>query len=176
MAKNGDEAVDPAKGKSKLKLIVIIVVAVLLAAALAVGGTLWLLPSDQDGADDKAEAQEQFEPSHYYAMSGPFIVTVSDKPADGESSNGRSNRSHHLQIYLALQSRDEAALAAAETNAPLLKDRLRTLFSSQDFSEMLTLAGKKRLAKDTATLVNKVLSDEGAPPIDGVLFTNFVLQ
>jgi flagellar FliL protein len=109
-------------------------------------------------------------------MSDPFIVTVIDKPDAGESEQGRNTKQHHMQIFAALQSRDKASLAAAETHSPLLRSRLRTLFGSQDFSEMQSLDGKQQLAAEAAKTVNTVLSGEGAPPIERVLFTNFVLQ
>ncbi|WP_111497722.1 flagellar basal body-associated FliL family protein [Marinobacter bohaiensis] len=156
-------------GKGKLKLIILLVVVILLAVGLSVAGTLWFLKSGDDGAeadaDSEAETAEVFEPSHYYSMSKPFIVTL--------ASEGRQR---YMQIFVALQSRDQAALDAAQTHMPLIRSRLLTLFGAQDFQAMQTPEGKEALLQKGVETVNQVLEQEGAEPVDHILFENFVLQ
>lgn len=166
MAENAEQA--PA-GKGKLKLIIGLVVVVLLAIGLSVAATLWFLSADSGAAADDAaaetEAEPAFAPSHYYSISKPFIVTLA---AEG--------RQRYMQIFVALQSSNPEALDAAQTHMPLIRSRLLTLFGSQDFQAMQTPEGKKALLEEGVATVNTVLEQEGAEPIDRILFENFVLQ
>ncbi|WP_148862338.1 flagellar basal body-associated FliL family protein [Marinobacter fonticola] len=167
MAENTEQA--PAGKKGKLKLIIGLVVVIVLAVALSIGGTLWFLQSGddaetQDGDADTAAA-EAFEPSLYYSLDKPFIVTLASE-----------ERQRYMQIFVALQSRNQAALDAAQTHMPLLRSRLLTLFGAQDFQAMQTPEGKQALLEEALSTVNTVLEQEGAEPIDHILFENFVLQ
>ncbi|MAA63222.1 MAG: flagellar basal body protein FliL [Alteromonadaceae bacterium] len=167
MAENKENA--PAGGKSKLKLIIILTLVVLMAVGLSVAGTYWLLKGDSDSGSDAADsdepAEEVFVPSRYLTIEKPFIVTLT---ADG--------RQRYMQIFVAFQSRDQAALDAAETHMPLIRSRLLSLFGGQDFAAMQTVEGKQQLLADTLAAVNGVLEQEGASPVDRILFENFVLQ
>ncbi|MGP4844934.1 flagellar basal body-associated FliL family protein [Marinobacter sp. 1Y8] len=167
MAENKESA--PEGGKSKLKLIIILTLVVLLAIGLSVAGTYWLLKGDSDSGSDTAEsdepAEEVFVPSQYLTIEKPFIVTLS---ADG--------RQRYMQIFVAFQSRDQAALDTAEKHMPLIRSRLLSLFGGQDFAAMQTVEGKQQLLTDTLAAVNGVLEQEAASPIDRILFENFVLQ
>lgn len=166
MAENTEQA--PAGKKGKLKLIIGLAVIIVLAVALSIMGTLWFLKSDEGAAkegDAETEAAEVFKPSLYYSIDKPFIVTLSS----GE-------RQRYMQIFVALQSRNQAALDAAQTHMPLIRSRLLTLFGAQDFQTMQTQAGKQKLLDEALATVNAVLEQEGAEPIDHILFENFVLQ
>lgn len=166
MAENTEQA--PAGKKGKLKLIIGLVVIIVLAVALSIVGTLWFLKSDEGAAADgetEAAAEEAFKPSLYYSIEKPFIVTLS---TDG--------RQRYMQIFVALQSRNQAALDSAQTHMPLIRSRLLTLFGAQDFQAMQTPEGKQKLLNEALATVNTVLEQEGAEPIDRILFENFVLQ
>ncbi|ROU01758.1 flagellar basal body protein FliL [Marinobacter sp. R17] len=168
MAENTEQA--PAGGgKGKLKLIIGLVLIIILAVGLSVAGTLWFLKSDDGAAADEAAADETAEPafqsSHYYAITKPFVVTLS---TDG--------RQRYMQIFLALQSRNQGALDVAQANMPLIRSRLLTLFGGQDFQAMQTPEGKEKLLQETLDTINGILAEEGGEPIDHVLFENFVLQ
>lgn len=168
MAENAEQAPE-GKGKGKLKLIIGLVVVVILAVGLSIAGTLWFLKSDDSAAADEAtaeaDAEPAFAPSHYYSITKPFIVTLSTE-----------GRQRYMQIFVALQSRNPEALDAAQTHMPLIRSKLLTLFGSQDFQAMQTPEGKQSLLDEGVATVNGVLEQEGAEPIDRILFENFVLQ
>lgn len=166
MAENTEQA--PAGKKGKLKLIIGLVVIIVLAVALSIAGTLWFLKSDNGEADDveaETPAAEEFKPSLYYSIDKPFIVTLSTE-----------GRQRYMQIFVALQSPNQAALDAAQTHMPLIRSRLLTLFGAQDFQAMQTQEGKQKLLDEALATVNAVLEQEGAEPIEYILFENFVLQ
>ncbi len=164
MAENTEAA--PATGKSKLKLILMLVVVVLLAVGLSVAGTLWFLQSSDGSAGTAEEAQEQtFQPSQYHVMEKPLVATL--------QSEGRQR---YAQVYLAFAARDPAALAAVDVHMPLIRSQLLSLLGAQSFGELRTVAGRDALIQAMLTEVNQILEGEGEPPVEQVLFRNFVLQ
>ncbi|PAV27372.1 flagellar basal body protein FliL [Tamilnaduibacter salinus] len=169
MAENNEEqAAEGGKKKGKLKLIIGLVVLLALAIGLSVMGTLWFLggSSDSGSEAENGESQEPaHQPSHYSSLEEPFIVSL---------SSGQGQR--YMQVFVALQSRDQSALDAAKTHQPVIRSRLRTLFANQAFDAMQTPDGVSQLLTESTAAVNEVLKQEGAPAIDRVLFTNFVVQ
>ncbi|MDX1633475.1 MAG: flagellar basal body-associated FliL family protein [Marinobacter sp.] len=166
MAENNEAAAAPAK-KSKLKLIILLVVVVLLAVGLSVAGTLWFLQSSggsEEGTEAVAE-EEVFQPSQYYVMDKALVATL--------QSEGRQR---YGQIYLAFAARDPAALAAVEKHMPLLRSQLLSLLGAQSFTDLRTVAGRDALIEAMLTQVNETLAAENEPPIEQILFRNFVLQ
>lgn len=165
MAENNQAA--PAPAKSKLKLIILLVVSILLAVGLSVAGTLWFLQSSggAEGSSDDVTEEVVFEPSQYYVMDKALVATL--------QSEGRQR---YGQIYLAFSARDAAALAAVEKHMPLLRSQLLSLLGAQGFTDLRTVAGRDALIEAMLVQVNETLAAEGEPPVEQILFRNFVLQ
>ena len=65
----------------------------------------------------------------------------------------------------------------AQHNVPALRNRLLLLFSSQDFEEVRTIAGRERLRLQSLKAVNDVLDlDSRGDRVEDVYFTAFVIQ
>jgi flagellar FliL protein len=168
MAENTGKENAPAPAKSKLKLIVLLVVVIILAIGLSVAGTFWFLgPSAQDTteSDEPEEVAVVFEPSQYYVIRKPLVSTVQSEA-----------RQRYAQIYLAFAARDKEALEAVELHLPLVRNRLLSVLNSQRFTEIQTPAGRDKLISDMLSAVNQTLEKEGEPPVEQILFRNFVLQ
>lgn len=170
MAENNDEQTAAGgKKKGRLKLIIGLVLLLALAIGLSVLGTLWFLGGDTGfGGSEKDSAESEtptYQPSHYSSFEEPFIVSL---------SSGEGQR--YMQVFVALKSRDQSALDAAQTHQPVIRSRLRTLFATQAFDAMQTPEGVDQLLSESTATVNEVLKQEGAPAVDRVLFTNFVVQ
>ena len=168
MADNNASEAAPAK-KGKLKLILLIVLVVILAIALSVAGTLWFLGGSLASGDhDEAatgEVEESFVPSTYADIEKALVTTI--------QSEGRQR---YAQAYLSFEARNPDALAAAQLHLPLIRSQLVMVLSNSDFTELQTPEGRRALAERMLATVNKVLEREGQPPIERVLFRNFVVQ
>lgn len=161
-----------AKPAGKMKLIIIIVIAVLLAIGLSVGGTLFFLGKDDDGADKaKAEAAAASAapvklPAIYEELAPAFVVNFNHQ-----------GRARYMQVSVALMTRDQAALDALKVHMPVLRNRLVMLFSGQDFASLITPVGKEMLRQQATASVQELEQKEtGKVSVEQVLFTNLVLQ
>ncbi|WP_166265160.1 flagellar basal body-associated FliL family protein [Marinobacter caseinilyticus] len=164
MADNDAPAAAPKK--SKLKLILLLTTVVVLAIGLSIAGTLWFLNGADDDVEMPVEAAEVvFEPSQYYVIDKPLVATL--------KSEGRQR---YVQVHIALEATDSVALDAANKHLPLLRSRLLSVLGSKSFQEIQTVAGRDQLIGDLLTTVNQVLEREGEPPVQSILFRNYVLQ
>ena len=161
------EQVAPANKKNKLKLIVIVAAVLLVVIALTVGGTWFFLTKDRSVPEEAvASAVTVKQPALYESLMPPFVVNFH---ADG--------RTRYMQVSLALMARDPQQLAALKVHMPALRNQLVMLFSSQDFSELNAPLGLDMLKqKVTATVQELAMTEVGAPVVEQVLFTNFVMQ
>lgn len=119
----------------------------------------------KDGKEKEDKKSKEDKPS-YYKFSPAFIVNI--------PSNGRLR---FLQIEVQLMAKNEDELKNIEAYAPVIRNDLITLFSSQNYDDMLTPDGKDNLRKSALTVSRKILKENtGKPSVEQVLFTNFVTQ
>lgn len=158
-------------GGGKLKLIIFIVLGLLLVAGGSVGVT-WFLLKDAGGAvkEESAPAAEPAVPVRqealYEVLTPAFVVNFKYE-----------GKAHYMQVSVALMGRDPLAMGSLKEHMPLLRNRLVTLFSSQDFGTLITPAGKEILRQQATIAVQELAQKElGKVVIEQVLFTGFVLQ
>lgn len=126
-----------------------------------------------EGKESKEETKESKhgEKKHgdapsYYKFSPAFIVNI--------PSNGRLR---FLQVEVQLMAKTEDELKTIEAYAPVIRNDLITLFSSQNYDDLLTPDGKENLRKSSLAVSRKILKENtGKPCVEQVLFTNFVTQ
>ncbi len=168
MAEDNTPAQAPPR-KGKLKLIIILTLLVLLAIGLSVLGTLWFMGADIPGLSSDAaqpeETEEVFVPSGYTVLDKALVTTLE---AEG--------RPRYAQVYVALEAKDQEALAAASLHMPLVRSQLLGVLAGSDFMELQTPEGREKLAEQMLVAANAVLEQEGEPPLQRVLFRNFVVQ
>lgn len=180
-AATADVPAAPAKKGGMLKLIVIAVI-VLAAAG---GGAFFYLgkkapaaTAEQAEGDEHAAADEHGEakPDEHGAAKGAasadfsplapqFVVNLNDEEA-----------MRFLQVEVQVIAKKTSAMDAVKGNDPIVRNRLMLLFSSQTYHELLTRSGKEKLQTEALAEINKVLDEHKKPHIDGVVFTNFVMQ
>ena len=155
--------------KGKLKFIVILTLLVLLAIGLSIVGTLWFagveIPGLSGGETPPEEVEEVFVPSGYTVLEKALVTTVQ---ADG--------RQRYAQVYVALEAKNQNALDAARLHMPLVRSQLLSVLAGMDFFELQTPDGRKQMAEQMLVAANSVLAQEGGPPLERVLFRNFVVQ
>lgn len=101
----------------------------------------------------------------FFALAPQFVVNLNDPEA-----------MRFLQVEVQVVSRKAAATEAVKLNDPLVRNRLMLLFSSQTYHALLTREGKEKLQAEALAEINKMLDEQKKPHVNGVVFTNFVMQ
>jgi flagellar FliL protein len=149
--------------KSSNKLI-IIVAAALLGVGIGAIGVYFMVGGSEPG--EAASAEPEVAPTIYEKVEKPFIVNFQAKGKD-----------RYLQIDVTFKGKDQKAMDLLAKHAPVIKNDLNQLFSSQKLEELQTDEGRQALVKEATKVVQAFLEKEtGSPGIDMVLFTNFVMQ
>ncbi|MFT5721066.1 MAG: flagellar FliL protein [Motiliproteus sp.] len=160
-------------GKSKKKspkLFIIIGFTVVLLVGVA--GALWFL----FGANLESEGSEPVVEVRQEAIYVK-LRTLGGKPSFIANLPEKSGRQRFLQIYAEAMTREQSVADALAKHMPLVIHELSRLYSSQDFSELQTAAGKERLRQVSGQKVQEVLEREiQRPGVEEVFFTNFVMQ
>ncbi|AEF53869.1 flagellar basal body-associated FliL family protein [Marinomonas posidonica] len=169
MAEEDGLDVGSEEGKSggKKKLIIIIALVVLLLGGGA--AAYFLMFSGSDSPVDPAEAEAAAlanEPSIYLTLEPAFTIDMMV-----------NDRQRYVQLNMTIKSKNEEQMEAVTSHMPLIRNSLVLLFSSQSFDELKTTEGKEALKLAALDSINGILEQEtGQGGIDGVLFTNFVMQ
>jgi flagellar FliL protein len=152
-------------GKSKLIIIILVVVLLLGGAGAA---AFFLLATPEEETAEGGEVAEEVvakAPAKYVKMK-PITVNFTE-----------NKKQRFVQISPSLMSRDPAMILAVEENMPLIQNSLLMLFQSQEFADLKTQEGRKKLREQALTEVQKVMHDEiGQDAVERVLFTGFIIQ
>lgn len=101
----------------------------------------------------------------YYAIDPPLVVNFEDSAAV-----------RFLQITVELMARDQKAIDGVQKNVPLIRNNLLLLISNRDYKTLMSREGKEKLRQEALAEVRNISKKEGAPPVDDLLFTSFVVQ
>jgi len=113
------------------------------------------------GKGEEAEAKGEI----YYAIDPPLVVNFEDGAAV-----------RFLQISMEAMSKDQKAIDSVTKNVPLIRNNLLLIMSNRDYQGLMSREGKEKLRQEALAEVRAVTKKEGAPPIDDLLFTSFVVQ
>lgn len=172
----GEEASEEGSG-GKRKLILLIVGAVLLLG-LGIGGGVFvgtMMAEDSNSAENVVADEEEEEDSgrkkkddrhNIYITVGKLLAAV-----EHEGST------RYIQAEVDLVGYEKTVMDDAQHNVPALRNRLLLLFSSQNFDDVRTIAGRERLRVESLKAVNDVLElDPKGDRVEDVYFTAFVIQ
>jgi len=101
----------------------------------------------------------------YYAIDPPLVVNFEDSTAV-----------RFLQVTVEFMARDQKAIDGVQKNVPLIRNNLLLLISNRDYKTLMTREGKEKLRQEALNEVRNITKKEGAPPVDDLLFTSFVVQ
>ncbi len=88
-----------------------------------------------------------------------------------------ADKTRFLQVDVELMVKNSSGVENIEAYAPIIRNDLIILFSTQRYEDLLTLEGKELLRKKALETVQKVMKQNtGDTTVDQVLFTNFVSQ
>ena len=185
LKKSGGDDAPPAKdaeeleegGGGKRKLLMLIGAAVLMlgvgaGAGFFAGGMMKDDPAVAEGAEAEEVEEEEEEPEprekrhSIYVTVGKLLAAVEHKGS-----------TRYIQAEVDLVGYSKEIMDDAQHNVPALRNRLLLLFSSQDFEEVRTIAGRERLRLQSLKAVNDVLElGPKGDRIEDVYFTAFVIQ
>jgi flagellar FliL protein len=141
-------AAEPSAAKPKKKLL-LIAAAVVVASALAGGGVWYFMKGKPAGDEEKSNKTVSTVP--IFVPLDPFTVNLQREQGDQVLQVGLS-----LKIYNAdLPEKVKAAM-------PEIRSSLLLLLSSKHASELVSVAGKKKLANEIIVAVDTILGI--APP------------
>lgn len=154
----------PERGRGKL---LIIGAGVLLLIGIAGGAAYYFLHESAMQAEaNEASAVPAHKPALYLNLRPDFIV---NSTAVGQR--------RYLQTNVAVMARDQAAIDAVNTHAPIIRSAIINLLADEDFMVLQTDAGKQALREKMKTSINATLKKEAdVDGIEAVLFSSFVMQ
>ena len=176
--KKRSEDEEPSEGSSggKRKLILLIVGAILLLGiGIGAGFFVGNMTADEPDSAESAEVDEEEEDSdrkkkddrhNIYITVGKLLAAV--------EHNGSTR---YIQAEVDLVGYEKSVMDDAQHNVPALRNRLLLLFSSQNFDDVRTIAGRERLRVESLKAVNDVLElGPKGDRVEDVYFTAFVIQ
>jgi flagellar protein FliL len=164
---SNDESPKPPAGKKKLLLIL---VGAVLLMAMTVGGTVVALkvlsPPQEKSAEKEEHKEEPPKKAQYIPLSAPLMLNFA---VDGKQK--------FLQTHITLMTRDDKALHVIEIHQSMLRNALNMLIGSKSFESLQTAEGKEALRQECLAEIQKLMQVEmGAPGVEEVLFTTFIMQ
>jgi len=116
-----------------------------------------------------AEEEEVLQaPDYQYFSLRPDIITNYIKPG---------KRLGYVRLRVDLMVKSSRAYEQVEMNAPLIRDRIITIFGEQNESQIKSNAERDRIRLRCLTEVNDVLFEFiGTRPVENLLFTKYLDQ
>ena len=161
-----EQALEEAPAGGGKKNIIIFAVVLIVAVGASVGGTLFFLGSDEPAPEPVAVVSNKPETAIYHNMRPPYVINY---------LTGAKPR--YLQAEFSIMSRDEQVIEAVVTHMPLIRSRIVSFLTEQNFLELQTQEGKEAVRQGIVDLINENLEQLSVDPgVESALFTNFVLQ
>lgn len=156
-----------------MKKMIMIAGGALLLVGASVGGTIFFVGSGEpavaaangEGGVAAPPAAPKLE-TFYHAFEPEFVVNFSGK-----------SRERFFMADVSVATTDEEVIEVLEKHNPELRNDLLMLFGNQDGAYISTADGKMDLRAQTLEVVKKVVEKHyGAPRVDEIFFTKFVVQ
>lgn len=189
-------------GKPKMNMVLVVLFSFLGLFCIAMIAAFAMLikmqmsaPQDSSAAEVASSEPEKVlvKPSDEKGQESAKAEKVSDKPKKVLDEKAKpqfyklrptmvvnitsADKSRFLQVDVELMTRSASSLETIEAYAPLIRNDLITLFSTQRYEDIITLDGKELLRKKALETVQKIMKQNtGDPTVEQVLFTNFVSQ
>jgi flagellar FliL protein len=153
----------PAKS-GKLKRIIVIAVGAAVLLGAGAGAAYFVLPKFMGHSN---------APAKPVPAPPPVFFPLDSMTVNLQSDDGM----HYLRAGLTLKLRDEKAQAALTERLPEIRSRVLLVLSNKHPEDLASLDGKRALAAELRTAIEKIASTPEAPVhVDDVLFTEFVVQ
>ncbi len=157
----------------------VLAVAILISVA-ASGGLAWFISqqalaemrtlaraTDGEAGDGApAEPEKPKGPPVYVPLDPAFVVNLTDPSG-----------LRFLQLQIEVMSRDPKVPDQIKQHMPRIRNALLLLLGQQKIAELSERSGKENLQAAVLVEIQKILKEEaGAPGVEAVYFTSFVMQ
>jgi len=127
-------------------------------------GKLGLKPEEKHVAE--SAKPDPHKPAVYFSFEPPLIVNFDD-----------SSAVRFLQLQVDVLARDPKVIDTVRLHQPVIRNNLLMLMNGRDYKSLMTREGKEALRQECLREVQRILTKEtGAPGIEDLLFTSFVVQ
>ncbi|MDH5546500.1 MAG: flagellar basal body-associated FliL family protein [Gammaproteobacteria bacterium] len=159
-----------ASSGSPMKLVMAMIIGAVLLVAVSMGGVFFLVKSlGMGGSGGHAEPQGKNAegPAIYFPLDPAFVVNFKER-----------GRTRFLQVEIQVMSRDPEALKELTNHAPIIRNNLLLLFSSQEAETLYTSEGKEKMRTAALSEINRLIEEETgkANALEALYFTSFVTQ
>lgn len=171
MANEDDLQVEEGKKSGKGLLIVIIV----LVGAIGGGAAYFFLGGKEENSStpEQANVTQTAEPAA--VTQAPAIYVEVPEGVLVQLLDGRKTR--NVQVRVSLVTRSTDAENKLKELMPLIRSELLAFWSQKSVEDFKQADKRQKLKEETAKHLQQVLTEQaGAPLIEKVLFTRFVMQ
>ena len=165
-------AAAPAAGGNKKLIIIVIVLLVVLLAAIGGLAAYLILGQSHAPAAASAEHSQEAEPKKEKKDGPPifekldsFVVNLTGGPT-----------APMLQVEMQAELADEEAKNNFKAYMPKIRSAVILLLSSKTEEELATPDGKVKLRAQIKRIMNEAMDAAETEPVEGVLFTSFIIQ
>ena len=158
-----------------MKKLIIIGVAVVLLLAIAGGAAFFFLGGSDDAAMVEGEAAtgeageeiaEELDPPIYHGLDPDFVIAF---------QNPKSVR--FVKASIEVMVRDDDVIEDLKLHMPAIRDGIIMLFSTKTEDDLLLAEGKEKFRAEILKEIRDTLEElTGAPGVEAVYFSNFVMQ
>jgi flagellar FliL protein len=185
------EVAEKPKKSGLIKTAILMSVFSIVVVGASVGTTLLLVGGDKNGAeteqaadgagakkdakkdakkkDDKKKAKDEEkkpDTTVFFELAPPFVVNFTNP-----------GRTRFLQVAVQVAAESPAVVENIQKFAPVIRNNLVLLLSSQNSEELRSREGKEKLRGEVLTEIQTILKERaGSAGVREVFFTSFVMQ
>lgn len=159
-----------------MKKIIIIGVAAVVVLALGGGAAFYFLGGSKDEAMVEGEAatgegsgevkEVELDPPIYHALNPDFVIAFQDP---------RNVR--FVKASIEVMVRDDNVIDDLKLHMPAVRDAVIMLFSTKTEDDLIMQEGKEKFRAEILQVIRDTLESlTGAPGVEAVYFSNFVMQ
>lgn len=181
-----DEVEEVAEGgakKGNMMKMIIIINAVVVVLLIGVVTAVFLLKDGDTSQDtevlatDEPQAEVAAEEEDEDTKQKKVAIYIPLTPAFVVNFENQDQEVAFLQVEIEVMTYDPKVEEALKMHNPRIRNELLLLLGGQQYHDINTPDGKRKLAQDALQSIQTVLEDAGeASAIESVLFTSFVMQ
>lgn len=126
-------------------------------------------PAEDGAAGEEVEERpsESNKPALYVNLHPPLVVNVKDSVGEA----------HFMQITMEVMARDQELLNSVREHAAVIRNNLILLYSTANYENVTTRAGKEKLLADGLVEIKQIMADKvGDDSVEALYFTSLIIQ
>ena len=176
MAEEENTEAEQEEKSSGMKKIIMFAVVGLVMLAIGVGGTMFMMGSDDSSSEEMAE-EEMMEEGEM--MEEPMMkdsIYHDLHPAFVANFSGQSKKKY-MQVYVVAMAYEQSVIDDLKLHMPAVRNNILMTLSKKTSDEIATVEGKEMLRQEVLESVQKTMAEKtGEEGIQDLYFTKFVAQ